>query len=84
MRKITIDLDETEFNVFWRSLTDRETKLLDAIEHNDEESDEALAANNDIIHIRCIKDHLKSESRKAGFGDEAFSIDEGTIDIASM
>lgn len=84
MRKITIDLDETEFNVFWRSLTDREAKLLGIIEDNDEESDEALAANNDIIHIRCIKDHLKSESHKSGFGDEAFSTDEGTIDIANM
>lgn len=84
MRKITIDLDETEFNVFWRSLTDRETKLLDIIEGNDEESDEALAANNDIIHIRCIKDYLRDKGTKAGFGDEVFSTDEGTIDIANM
>jgi hypothetical protein len=84
MRKITIDLDEIEFNVFWRSLTDRETKLLDVIEENDEESDEALAANNDIIHIRCIKDYMKAKGMTADFGDEVFSTDEGTIDIAKM
>ena len=84
MRKITIDLDEIEFNVFWRSLTDRETKLLGIIGDNDEDSDESLAANNDIIHIRCIKDHLKNESVKASFGDDVFSTDEGTIDIANM
>lgn len=84
MKKLTIDLDEIEFNVFWRSLSDRETKLLDIIEDNGEESDEALAANNDIIHIRCIKDYLKTQSAKAGFGDDVFSTDEGTIDIANM
>lgn len=84
MRKITVDMDESEFNVFWRSLSDREAKLLEVIDDNDEESDEALAANNDIIHIRCIKDYLKEKSSNAGFSENAFSTDEGTIDIANM
>jgi len=84
MRKITLDLDEIEFNIFWRALSDRETKLLEIIEMNDEESDEALAANNDIIHLRCIKDFLREKSTEAGFTEDVFQVGEETMDIANL
>jgi hypothetical protein len=84
MRTISLELEQSEFNAFWRSLADRERHLLTVIEANDEESDTALAANDDIIQIRGLQQFLREKANAAGFGEEAFDTSEETIDIASL
>ncbi len=84
MREVTINLNEATFNVYWRSLCDREQKLLEIIESNDEESDEAIVANNDIIYLRATKESLEKEGKKAGLRTEAFEISEEILDISKM
>ena len=84
MREVNITLSETAFNVYWRSLCDREQILLDIIESNDEESDEAIVANSDIIYLRTVKDSLKKQGKNANFRAEAFEISEEIIDLSKM
>lgn len=84
MRKFKLEIDETTFNLLWRSLCDREEKLLKVIEGNDEESDEALVANNDIIYLRATKNALKQYAKEAGFRDEAFETSEEIIDLSKL
>jgi hypothetical protein len=84
MREVVINLSEVAFNVYWRSLCDREQKLLCIIESNDEESDEAIVANNDIIYLRTVKESLEKQGKEADFRVEAFETSEEIIDLSKM
>ena len=67
MRSFTAELSEASFNVLWRALHDREQKLQHVIESHDEESDEAVVANNDIIYLRGVIESLQKRATEAGF-----------------
>lgn len=84
MRVVNINIDETAFNVFWRSLCEREKKLLHIIQSNDEESDEAVVANNDIIYLRAVMESFKKQGEEAGFRAEAFETSDEILDLSKM
>ena len=84
MRELTIQLGETAFNVIWRSLHDREQKLQASIDNHDEESDEAIVANNDIIYLRTLKESLQQQAEAANFQPDSFELSEATIDLLSL
>jgi len=84
MKEVKINLSEAAFNVYWRSLCDREHKLLNIIESNDEESDEAIVANNDVIYLRAVKQSLEKQGREAGFRNEAFETSQDILDLSKM
>jgi hypothetical protein len=84
MREISITIDETSFNVFWRSLCDREEKLLAIIHSHDEASDIAVVGNNDIIYLRAVKESFEKQGREAGFGDNAFETSDEILDLSNL
>lgn len=79
MRSHNFSLDETNFNVIWRSLCDREEKLLSVINNGDEESDEVVFASNDVVYLRGLKRWLKEEALKT-FDESAFSTSDEIIE----
>jgi len=84
MRSVDIHLSETAFNVFWRALHDREQKLQNIIDSHDEESDEAVVANNDIIYLRATIKSFEQQGRQAGLRDESFELSEEILDLSQM
>ncbi len=79
MKEHIFSIDDTKFNVLWRSLNDREEKLLNIIQTGDEESDEVVFASNDIVYLRGLKRWLKEEAEKS-FDESAFIVSDELID----
>ncbi len=80
IQELKIKISETAFNVYWRSLCDRENILFNIIE----ESDEAIVANNDIIYLRTVKQSLEKQAKEAGFRNEAFETSQDILDLSKM
>ncbi|WP_221793708.1 hypothetical protein [Oceanobacter mangrovi] len=73
MRELQLNFDSAAFNMLWRSLAAREKELLSIVENNDEESDEAIDAANDIIALRLFQIEVKSQAEGI-FSDNVFSL----------
>jgi hypothetical protein len=78
MREKTFTLNETSFNAVWRSLKDREEKLLTIIRTGDEDSDEVVFASNDIIYLRGLMKWFQEEATGV-FSPSAFSTSDSVI-----
>lgn len=74
MREHNFTLGDTHCNVIWRSLKDREEKLLKTIETGDEESDEVVFASNDLVYLRGFMRWFKEETLK--------TFDESTLNTS--
>lgn len=81
---VDVKLDASAFNVYWRALHDREQKLQAIIDGHDEESDEAIVANNDIIYLRAVRDSLFKAGKAAGLRDECFELSEEILDLSAI
>lgn len=84
MRSVDINISETAFNVFWRALHDREKRLQNIIDEHDEESDEAVVANNDIIYLRATMESFEKQGKLAGLRDESFELSDEILDLSQM
>jgi len=84
VRSLSVTLSDSSFNVIWRSLHDREQKLQNIIDEHDEESDEAVVANNDIVYLRTVRDSLRKQAKDAGLADSSFELSEAILDLGSM
>ena len=83
MLEFSLAIDERNFNLIWRGLNAREKELLKII--NDDEDDElAPLANNDLIYLRLYKDSLKELAQQAAFSKNAFSLNDGIIDLKDL
>lgn len=83
-RKINIALSESEFNVFWRALHDREKTLQLTIDAHSEESEQAVVANNDIIYLRAVKASFEKKGKDAGFRARCFDLSDEILDLSKM
>lgn len=77
-RQIDLSISETNFNLIWCALHDREAKLLKVIEKYGEESDEAIHAANDLIYLRLYQDSLKQKTEGVFF-PSTFLVDDTPV-----
>ncbi|MCH9691014.1 MAG: hypothetical protein K0U59_02940 [Gammaproteobacteria bacterium] len=86
MRSFTTKIDEKNFNLIWRSLSDREEKLQQIVaEHQEDDCSEiGPMAANDLVYLRLYKKHLKTLAEQAVFDAGCFSLDDGIIDISKL
>jgi len=86
MRSFTLEIDERNFNLLWRSLADREAGLEQIIKdsEDDEESEEGPMAANDLMYLRLYKKQLEEYAKKAVFDENAFSLSDEIIDISKL
>lgn len=86
MRSFSLDIDEQNFNLLWRSLAAREQQLLEIIEANaeDDESDAGPMASNDLMYLRLYQKTLRQKAEQAAFGEGAFSLSDEIIDLAAL
>lgn len=81
MKKFNLEVTEQNFNLLWRSLDALEKKLLQVIADNEdnEDSEEAAFAGNDLVYLRMYRDDLKRDAETAGFNKSAFSLSDTVI-----
>jgi hypothetical protein len=86
MRSFHLKVDERYFNMLWRSLLAREKELMEIVaEHeDDEDSDEAIMAANDVVYVRMSKKSIEKLAREAGFPESAFSVDDTIVDLREL
>jgi hypothetical protein len=84
MKSITQKIDEKYFNLLWRALSEKESKIVHNLSVLDCESDEAVLEGNELIYLRLCKKGLKEKAEKAGFSQDAFCLEEGIIDLRDL
>ena len=82
MRKLTLEINESNFNLLWRSLHALEEDLLKVIEEhgNDPEGELAAFAGNDLVYLRLYKDELEKAAKEAVFSNNVFNLSEEVIE----
>jgi len=83
MANFNLSLDQSRFNLLWRSLYAREKELFSIIENHGEDSDEGADALNDIVALRLYRDELK-EQAEALFDENAFILEDIPIDVNTL
>lgn len=81
MRNFTLEVSEQNFNLIWRGLAAQEEKLLKVIEEHgdDDESELAAFASNDLIYLRLYKDQLQKAATDAAFSPKVFKLTDDVI-----
>lgn len=74
MSKLQLELSADNFGLIWRALHAEEEKLQEIINSNDEESDEAIDAANDMVYLRLYREELKGKAESI-FGSSVFVLD---------
>lgn len=80
MENINLSLDQSSFNLIWRSLHAREKELLCIIEQFGDDSDEGADALNDIVVLRLYIEDLKEQAETVFSDKNAFILEDIQIE----
>lgn len=84
MEKLNLSLDQSTFNLVWRSLHAREKELLDVVDTYGDDSDEGADALNDLVVLRLYKDELQEQAKQVFSDENAFILEDVAIDVAQL
>lgn len=82
MKSIHLEISEQNFTLLWRALHAQEERLLKVIEAHceDEESELAAFAGNDLIYLRLYREEIRKAALNANFGTNVFSLSDEVIE----
>ncbi|WP_096087231.1 hypothetical protein [Agaribacterium haliotis] len=84
MESLNLSLDQSSFNLIWRSLHAREKELLSIVENFGDDSDEGADALNDIVALRLYIDELKEQAEKVFSDKNAFILEDIQLEVGTM
>lgn len=84
MENLKLTIDQSTFNLIWRSLHAREKELLNIVEKYGDDSDEGSDALNDTVALRLYKEELKEQAQKVFDDENAFILEDIQIDVGTL
>lgn len=84
MESLNLPLDQSAFNLIWRSLHARDKELLGIVEKFGDDSDEGADALNDIVALRLYIDELKEQAEKVFSSKNAFILEDIPLEVSTM
>ncbi|GAA6167305.1 hypothetical protein [Sessilibacter corallicola] len=84
MEYLNLPLNQSTFNLIWRSLHAREKELLSIVEKFGDESDEGADALNDIVALRLYIDELKEQAEKVFSDKNAFILEDIPLEVSTV
>ncbi len=84
MKLLNLPLNQSTFNLIWRSLHAREKELLSIVEKFGDESDEGADALNDIVALRLYIDELKEQAEKVFSDKNAFILEDIPLEVSTV
>lgn len=84
MKFLNLPLNQSTFNLIWRSLHAREKELLSIVEKFGDESDEGADALNDIVALRLYTDELKEQAEKVFSDKNAFILEDIPLEVSTV
>ncbi len=84
MKLLNLPLNQSTFNLIWRSLHAREKELLSIVEKFGDESDEGADALNDIVALRLYIDELKEQAEKVFSDKNTFTLEDIPLEVSTV